>query len=360
MTLLTGTRLGPYAIENLLGKGGMGEVYRAKDTRLDRHVAVKVLTDRIDTDAHRARFRREAKVISSLAHPHICAIHDIGVESGTEYLVLELLEGETLAARLARGPLPISQVVRLGSQIADALATAHQHGIVHRDLKPGNIMLTGSGVKLLDFGLAKALAPLVPDAMAPTVVGEGPATAEGAIVGTLRYMAPEQVQGLPTDARTDIFALGLVLFEMATGRSAFEGSTQARVMASILDADAPRLSSLVPLAPPALEPGLHVDSWTPDGRFIVARSAGTAVYLVSPVDRTARQLVDTPYVEDECSVSPDGRWVAFNSDSRARGRCTSRRFPISRRSSRSPSVAACSPAGAAMVENSSTCVRMPR
>jgi serine/threonine protein kinase/outer membrane protein assembly factor BamB len=249
-----GTRLGPYAIEHLLGVGGMGEVYRARDTRLDRLVALKVLPETLAADAaHLVRFQREAKTISALNHPHICALHDVGQHEATHFLVLELLEGETLAARIARGPCPPSQVERVGAQIADALAAAHRHGLVHRDLKPANIMVTATGVKLLDFGLAKAMAtPVAISAVPATIVGDGPATAEGQIVGTLQYMAPEQVQGLATDARTDIFALGAVLYEMLTGRKAFEAPTPAGLIGRILQSDPPAIASLAPGTPEAL------------------------------------------------------------------------------------------------------------
>ena len=251
MPLLSGSRLGPYEILDLLGAGGMGEVYRARDTRLDRTVALKVLPDSLTSDEpSRARFQREAKAISALNHPHICALYDLGRTDGIDFLVLELLEGETLAARLARGSVPLSQVLRIGSEIADALGAAHRQGIVHRDLKPGNIMLTPTGVKLLDFGLAKP-APILPAAV--TMAQPGELTVHGTIVGTLQYMAPEQVQGLEADARTDIFALGAILHEMATGRRAFEGQGQASLIAKILETDPPTVSSLVPVAPPALD-----------------------------------------------------------------------------------------------------------
>ncbi len=255
MRLSSGTRLGPYAIESLLGSGGMGEVYRARDTRLDRAVALKVLPEDLAADtAHHARFQREARIISSLNHPHVCALHDIGQHESQHYLVLELLEGETLAARLTRGALSQGQAVRVGAQIADALAAAHRHGLVHRDLKPANVMLTPSGVKLLDFGLAKPVSTeVVVTPLSATVVGGAPATAEGQIVGTLQYMAPEQVQGLPTDARTDIFALGAVLYEMLTGRTAFAAPTPAGLIASILRSDPPAVSASVPGTPGSLD-----------------------------------------------------------------------------------------------------------
>jgi eukaryotic-like serine/threonine-protein kinase len=254
MALQPGSRLGPYEVLSLIGAGGMGEVYQARDTRLDRKVAVKVLAPELATDAEfRARFEREAKAISALNHPHICGLYDIGREQDTEYLVLELLEGGTLAARLERGPLPLAQVLRLGFEIADALETAHRHGIVHRDLKPGNIMLTAVGAKLLDFGLAKHAGGAAGQALSMLATAPGTGTAQGTILGTLQYMAPEQVQGAAADARTDIFALGTILYEMTTGRRAFDGKTQASLIAKILETDVPPLSTLIPVAPPALD-----------------------------------------------------------------------------------------------------------
>jgi len=251
--LATGARLGPYEIVAPLGAGGMGEVYKARDSRLDRMVAVKVLASELAGDAEfRARFTREARAISALNHGNICGLYDIGLDHDTDYLVLELLEGETLAARLARGPLPPMQVLQYGIEIADALEAAHRQGIVHRDLKPGNVMLTPGGVKLLDFGLAKRTDAERP--MLTTVATiPAPSTAPGMFVGTLPYMSPEQVQGLPTDARTDIFALGAMLYEMTTGRRAFEGTTPASLVAKILETDPPVVSSVAPLAPPALD-----------------------------------------------------------------------------------------------------------
>jgi eukaryotic-like serine/threonine-protein kinase len=254
MALQAGSRLGPYEVLSLIGAGGMGEVYQARDTRLDRNVAVKVLAPELATDAEfRARFEREAKAISALNHPHICGLYDIGREHDTEYLVLELLEGETLAARIERGPLPLAQVLRFGIEIADALETAHGHGIVHRDLKPGNIMLTAAGTKLLDFGLAKHTVGTAGQALTMLATAPGTGTAQGTIIGTLQYMAPEQVQGASADARTDIFALGTILYEMATGKRAFEAKTQASLIAKILETDVPAVSTLAPLAPPTLD-----------------------------------------------------------------------------------------------------------
>jgi serine/threonine protein kinase len=256
MPILPGTRLGPHEILSAIGAGGMGEVYKARDTRLDRIVAIKVLpTHLADRSELRERFEREAKTIASLNHPHICVLHDIGHQDGTDYLVMEYIEGETLAQRLVKGALPIQQVLQYAIEIADALDKAHRKGITHRDLKPGNIMLTKTGTKLLDFGLAKLqqeAAPATPLSQLPTLVEA--VTAQGMILGTLQYMAPEQVEGKTDqiDARTDIFAFGAVVYEMATGKKAFEGKSQASLVAAILDREPPPMSSLQPMTPPAL------------------------------------------------------------------------------------------------------------
>src|SRR5207342_534897 len=203
MTLSAGTKLGPYEIVAPIGAGGMGEVYKAKDSRLGRDVAVKVLSSHLSADAEiRQRFEREAKTISQFSHPHICALYDVGREGDTEYLVMELLEGESLADRLGKGALPTEQVLRYGIEIADALDKAHRQGIVHRDLKPGNVMLTKSGVKLLDFGLAKAMAPVSPPSSLTALPTQQALTEEGAILGTFLYMSPEQLEGKDADART--------------------------------------------------------------------------------------------------------------------------------------------------------------
>jgi len=253
--LNVGNKLGPYEIVSSLGAGGMGEVYRAKDTRLERTVAIKILPAEVAKDAVRKqRFEREAKTISSLNHPNICTLHDIGSQDGTDYLVMECVEGETLAKRLEKGQLPLDQTLKYGAQIADALDKAHRAGIVHRDLKPGNIMLTPTGAKLLDFGLAKPAVPLVSGAtLTATVTPATPVTQEGTIVGTFQYMSPEQVEGKEIDGRSDIFSLGALLYEMVTGTRAFEGKSQLSVASAILEKEPAPISSIKPLTPPALD-----------------------------------------------------------------------------------------------------------
>jgi serine/threonine protein kinase/Tol biopolymer transport system component len=253
MPLTPGARLGPYEIVSAIGAGGMGEVYKARDTRLDRTVAIKILPS-ADPEL-RARFKAEAKAIAALQHPHICTLHDVGQQDGTDYLVLEYLEGKTLADHLKRGPLKFDDVLKIAIEIADALDKAHRAGIVHRDLKPANVMLTKSGVKLLDFGLAKLRPQIAAVGGFSTAVTQStpPLTATGSIFGTLPYMAPEQLEGRDADARTDIFALGVVIYEIATGRRAFEGSSQASLIGAILKNDPPPIRTLQPLAPPNLE-----------------------------------------------------------------------------------------------------------
>ncbi len=251
MIVAPDTRLGPYEILSRIGAGGMGEVFRARDTRLDRIVAIKVLPPHLSGNPQlRERFDREARAISSLSHPNICTLFDVGHDQGIDYLVMEFLEGESLADRLGRGPLPIEQVVRHGAQIADALATAHKRGIVHRDLKPGNVMLTKSGAKLLDFGLAKSLTGVAGGPEAATEQ-QKPLTEEGTILGTFQYMAPEQLEGIEADPRTDIFALGVLLYEMATGQRAFAGKTRTSLIASIVGGEPRPIQELQPLAPSA-------------------------------------------------------------------------------------------------------------
>jgi eukaryotic-like serine/threonine-protein kinase len=255
MSLGAGTKLGPYEIQSPLGAGGMGEVYRARDTRLDRTVAIKILPSQFSADpVRKQRFEREAKTISSLNHPHICTLHDVGSQDGVDYLVMECVEGETLAKRLEKGSLPLEQVVKFGAQIADALDKAHRSGIVHRDLKPGNIMLTATGAKLLDFGLAK---PAVPPASVATLTDaltqDSPVTEQGSIVGTFQYMSPEQVEGKDVDGRSDIFSLGAVLYEMVTGQRAFDGKNQPSAASAILEKEPAPISTIKPMAPPVLE-----------------------------------------------------------------------------------------------------------
>ena len=260
MPITAGTRLGPYEVLSPLGFGGMGEVYRARDTRLERDVAIKVLPSHLsDNPEFRQRFEREAKAISQLSHPNICALYDVGNADGVEYLVMELIEGQSLADRLEKGALPIDLVTKFGIQIADALDKAHRQGIVHRDLKPGNVMITRSGVKLLDFGLAKlsvstAAREISELSSLPTELTPAqPLTERGTVLGTFQYMAPEQLEGKEADSRSDIFAFGCVLYEMATGRKAFTGKSRASMIAAILEHDPAPISSIAPMTPPALD-----------------------------------------------------------------------------------------------------------
>src|SRR5438552_2597381 len=266
MALTPGTKLGPYEILAMLGAGGMGEVYRARDTRLDRTVAVKVLASHLSSSPElKQRMEREAKAISSLNHPHICHLYDIGSQDETDYMVMEFLEGETLAERLRKGAMPLNEIFKTGIAVAEALAVAHRQGIVHRDLKPGNIMLTQGGAKLMDFGLAKPLgarSPALGSGAAPSFTAAAtlsgpsplnPLTMAGSIVGTIQYMAPEQIEGQEADARSDIFAFGAVHYEMVTGKKAFKGKSQASLIASILEHDPVPMSTLQQLTPPVLE-----------------------------------------------------------------------------------------------------------
>src|SRR5882724_1522481 len=280
MGLSAGTRLGPYEIQAPLGAGGMGEVYRARDTRLGRDVAIKVLPQHLSSNPDlKERFEREARAISSLNHPRICTLHDVGQQDGTDFLVMEYLEGELLADRLKNGPMPMKDLLKAGREVCEALEAAHRAGIIHRDLKPGNIMLTKIGAKLMDFGLAKASAaattsgisnaPLLSAAQTMTGISPGsPLTSIGGVVGTIQYMSPEQIEGKAADARSDIFALGAVLYEMATGKRPFEGKSQISVASAILEKDPEPISAIPPLTPPAFE---HVISTclgkNPDDRF---------------------------------------------------------------------------------------------
>jgi Tol biopolymer transport system component len=251
MQIDRGSRLGPYEIVSRLGAGGMGEVWRATDTRLDRSVAIKMLPSELADNAQfKIRFEREAKTISQLNHPHICTLYDIGTEQGSSFIVMELVGGESLADVIARGPLAPNEVLKYGSQIAEALAAAHHAGVVHRDLKPANVMITKSGAKLLDFGLAKSN---VIDISSDDATQQKPLTQEGTILGTFQYMAPEQLEGEEADARTDIFALGALLHEMATGKRAFSGKTKTSLIAAIVKEQPPPIAELQPLTPAALQ-----------------------------------------------------------------------------------------------------------
>ena len=254
MEVRAGTRLGPYEVIARLGAGGMGEVWEARDTRLDRSVAIKVLpADFAQDKALKLRLEHEAKTISQLNHPHICVLHDIGSEQGMSYLVMELVHGESLADLIARGPLPMPDLLRYGAQMADALDRAHRAGVVHRDLKPGNVMITRAGVKLLDFGLAKSTALLLGSHSSDDVTQRQPLTAEGMVVGTVQYMAPEQLGGETVDHRTDIFALGAVLYEMATGTRPFAGSNRTSIIAAILSMEPRPITDLQPQCPAAFQ-----------------------------------------------------------------------------------------------------------
>src|SRR5579872_49008 len=264
MGLASGTKLGPYEVQSPLGAGGMGEVYRARDTRLDRTVAIKILPSHLSADPEfKQRFEREARAVSSLNHPSICQLFDVGQQDGTDFLVMEFLDGETLAERVRRGALTLPELVKVGMTVAQALAAAHRAGMVHRDLKPANIMLTKVRAKLMDFGLAKPVAPgaggsgsapLLSAARTmsgPTPVS--PLTTAGSVVGTIQYMSPEQIEGKEIDARADIFALGAVLYEMATGKRAFEGKSQISVASAILEKDPEPVHTRKPELPPALD-----------------------------------------------------------------------------------------------------------
>jgi Tol biopolymer transport system component len=313
LTLTPGTKLGPYEIVAPLGAGGMGEVYRARDSRLGRDVAIKVLPQHLSANPEvRARFEREAKTVSSLNHPNICTLFDVGREGETDYLVMELVEGETLSARITRGALPPAEVLRIGSQVADALDRAHRAGVIHRDLKPGNVMLTKSGAKLMDFGLARATGlagpasgsgitghPATPGpalTQSPTVAG--PLTAEGTIVGTFQYMAPEQLEGKEADARSDIWALGCVLYEMASGRRAFSGASQASLIGAIMNVEPRPLGEIAPDpaspgAPPAALERLVKQCLAkdPDDRWQSARDLARELGSIAPDSGTGKAAV---------------------------------------------------------------------
>jgi serine/threonine protein kinase len=325
MALTTGTRLGPYEIESQLGAGGMGEVYRARDTRLDRSVAIKVLNAQLVAGPElRGRFEREARVISQLQHPHICVLHDVGKEGSIDYIVMEFLQGESLAERLKKGPLPPEQVLTIAIEIADALEKAHRAGVVHRDLKPGNVMLTKSGAKLLDFGLAKPLgttvaagsgsknsATILAGALTQTMSGASPVASPvsplstaGAVIGTVQYMSPEQIQGVEADARSDIFSFGVMLYEMVTGKRTFEGKTQATIVGQILAVDPPSVSSLRPLTPPGLDRVI---------RLCLDKDPDERIQTVHDLKLQLQAIAETPFATTQSSaaVPPSRRWLPW-------------------------------------------------
>jgi serine/threonine protein kinase len=293
MPLATGTRLGFYEVISFVAAGGMGEVYRARDTRLNRIVAIKTIPEHLSSNPQmRERFKREAHVIASLSHPHICPLYDIGSDNGVDFLVMEYLEGRSLAQRIRKGPLPLKEALGYALEIADALDQAHSHGVVHRDLKPGNIMLTDTGIKLLDFGLAKTLegAGGADHSQEPTRTG--PLTIEGSVLGTVQYMAPEQLEGREADARTDIFAFGLVVYEMSTGRRAFEAKSHASLIAAILEHDPPPISAFEPAAVPALD---HVIKKAlakdPDQRWQTTRDLRDELKWIASGDSQAKSTM---------------------------------------------------------------------
>ena len=299
MALTPGTKLGPYEIQSLLGAGGMGEVYRARDTRLDRTVAVKVLASHLSSSPElKQRMEREGRAISSLNHPHICQLYDIGSQNGTDYLVMEFLEGETLAEKLRKGAMPLNEILKVGIAVAEALAVAHRSGIVHRDLKPGNIMLTAGGAKLMDFGLAKPLGLQTASGSgsapsftaAATLSGPSPLsplTTAGSIIGTIQYMSPEQIEGKEADARSDIFAFGAVLYEMVAGKRPFAGKSQISLASSILESDPEPVGQLKPTTPPAFE---HVVTTclqkNPEERYLAAHDIRLELQWIA-ADRTS-------------------------------------------------------------------------
>jgi eukaryotic-like serine/threonine-protein kinase len=294
MALPSGTKFGPYEIVSPAGAGGMGEVYRAVDTRLNRTVAIKVLPAHLSEKPEALeRFQREARAISQLSHANICQLYDLGLQDGIHYIVMEFLEGETLGARLMKGRLPLELVLRYGAEVAEGLDQAHRMGVVHRDLKPGNIMLTRTGAKLLDFGLAKTAPPVMPQSSGLSVTMTSPnlsqpLTAEGTVIGTYQYMSPEQIEGREADARSDIFSFGAVLYEMATGRRAFEGKSQVTVASAILEKDPEPMSAHQPLAPPNLQ---HVVQGAlmkdPDSRWQSAADIARQLRWITSADSTS-------------------------------------------------------------------------
>jgi eukaryotic-like serine/threonine-protein kinase len=288
MELAAGTKLGPYEILAFLGAGGMGEVYRARDVRLDRTVAIKILKDReAQKPDAQERFDREARTISSLNHPNICHLYDVGEQAGVSYLVMEYLDGQTLADRLCKGPLPLEQVLKYGIEICDGLEKAHRSGVIHRDLKPGNIMLTTAGVKLMDFGLAKPVSSLGSGLTQTISTPQQPLTVEGNIVGTLHYMAPEQAEGKEVDQQSDIFSLGAILYEMTTGKRAFAGDSQLSVVSAILEREPAPVRSLKPATPPALDHAIaRCLAKDREDRWRTAHDVGLELRWISEIDST--------------------------------------------------------------------------
>ncbi|MGD8377450.1 MAG: protein kinase, partial [Acidobacteriota bacterium] len=311
MALQPGAQLGPYEIVGPLGAGGMGEVYRARDTRLDREVAVKVLPQHLSASTEaRQRFEREARSASSLNHPNICTVHDIGSHEGTDYLVMELLEGETLADRIERGPMPLDELLKVAIPLADALDRAHRSGLVHRDLKPQNVMLAPGGAKLMDFGLAKGMEASSPTDLTATPTMTSPLTAAGTILGTFQYMAPEQLDGKEADARSDLFAFGAMLYEMATGRRAFRGETQASLIAAILKEEPTPLPEARPSMPQALD---HVVSRClakdPEARWQTARDMGAELQWIAAAGGAVAPAAAEPEAVDRRGL-PAWSWLA--------------------------------------------------
>ena len=303
-----GTRIGPYEITGSLGAGGMGEVYRARDTRLDRTVAIKVLpAATAGNPEFRERFEREARALSQIDHPHICALYDVGAHEGASHIVMQYLEGETLATRLARGPLRVEQALKVAIEICDALDAAHRHGVIHRDLKPGNIMLTKTGARLLDFGLAKHRAtPSLP--AQETMAGpSGPLTGAGTILGTPHYMAPEQLKGQEADARSDIFALGAVLYEMLSGRRPFDAPDSATLIAGILERTPPPVSATTAV-PPRLERTIRTAlEKNPDDRWQTARDLLRELRWLATEESTSPAAAAV--TAQPASAAPSRRWI---------------------------------------------------
>src|SRR6516164_8641870 len=291
MGLTAGTILGQYEIRSPLGAGGMGEVYRAHDTRLDRDVAIKVLPEYLTTDPERLRrFEQEARATAALNHPNILAVYQMATDNGISYLVEEMLEGETLRERLRRGPIPLRKAIDYAVQIAHGLAAAHDRGIVHRDLKPENLFITKDGrVKILDFGLAR-LSPKDASGLEAT---QPLGTEPGMVMGTAGYMSPEQVRGLTADHRSDIFALGTILYEMVTGKQTFRKPTSAETMTSILNEDPPSISQLAPSVPPGLQRVVHrCLEKHPEQRF---QSASDLAFALEALSDSALSSVSAPH-----------------------------------------------------------------